>query len=53
MARPEFLRFAVMHWFPLTLRNLEGLMRQRGNDVSHETIRFWGHMFGSTFASKI
>jgi putative transposase len=39
--------------FPLSLRNLEDLLHERGIDVSHETIRFWWNRFGPTFASQI
>ena len=40
---PEIIRLAVMLYvrFPLSLRNVEGLLHERGIDVSHETIRFW------------
>ena len=27
--------------FPLSLRNVEDLLHERGVDVSHETVRFW------------
>ena len=39
--------------FPLSLRNVEDLLRERGIDVSHETIRFWWDRFGPMFASAI
>lgn len=39
--------------FPLSLRNVEDLLHERGVDVSHETIRFWWHRFGPLFASEI
>ncbi len=39
--------------FPLSLRNVEDLLRERGIDVSHETIRFWWNRFGPMFASEI
>ena len=40
---PEIIRLAVMMYvrFPLSLRNVEGLLHERGIEVSHETIRFW------------
>ena len=40
---PEVIRLAVMMYvrFPLSLRNVEDLLHERGVDVSHETIRFW------------
>jgi putative transposase len=38
---PEIIRLAVMMYvrFPLSLRNIEGLLHERGVDISHETIR--------------
>jgi putative transposase len=40
---PEVIRLAVMPYvrFPLSLRNIEDLLHERGIDVSHETVRFW------------
>ncbi len=39
--------------FPLSLRNVEDLVHERGIDVSHETVRFWWHRFGPMFAADI
>jgi len=39
--------------FPLSLRNVEDLLHERGIDVIHETIRFWWNRFGSMFAAEI
>jgi len=39
--------------FPLSLRNVEDLLHERGIEVSHETIRFWWNRFGPQFASEI
>ena len=39
--------------FPLSLRNVEDLLHERGIEVSHETVRFWWHRFGPMFASEI
>lgn len=52
---PEIIRLAVMMYvrFPLSLRNVEDLLHERGIDISHETIRFWWNRFGPLFASKI
>jgi putative transposase len=36
--------------FPLSLRNVEDLLHERGVDVSHETVRFWWNRFGPMFA---
>ena len=38
---------------PLSLRNVEDLLYERGIDVSHETIRFWWNRFGQMFAAEI
>jgi len=52
---PEIIRLAVMLYvrFPLSLRNVEDLLHERGIDVSHETVRFWWHRFGPMFAAEI
>jgi putative transposase len=39
--------------FPLSLRNVEDLLHERGIEVSHETSRFWWNRFGPMFASEI
>jgi len=39
--------------FPLSLRNVEDLLHERGIEVSHESGRFWWHRFGPMFASDI
>jgi len=39
--------------FPLSLRNLEDLLHERGIDVSHETVRFWWNRFGPMLAAQI
>lgn len=40
---PEIMRLAVMMYtrFPLSLRNVEDLMHERGIDISYKTVRFW------------
>jgi putative transposase len=52
---PEIIRLAVMLYvrFPLSLRNVEDLLHERGIEVSHETIRFWWNRFGPIFAAEI
>ena len=49
------IRLAVMlnELFPLSLRNVEDLLHERGIDVSHETIRYWWNRFGPLFAAEI
>ena len=52
---PEIIRLAVMLYvrFPLSLRNVEDLLHERGIEVSHETVRFWWLRFGPMFAAEI
>ena len=49
------IRLAVMMYirFPLSLRNVEDLLHERGIDISHETVRFWWNRFGPLFAAEI
>jgi putative transposase len=51
----EIIRLAVMMYvrFPLSLRNVEDILHERGVEISHETVRFWWHRFGPLFASEI
>lgn len=52
---PEIIRLAVMMYvrFPLSLRNVEDLLRERGIDICYEKERFlWGR-FGRLFATEI
>ena len=41
---PEVIRLVVMMYvhFPLSLRNVEDLLFERGIDICHETIRYLG-----------
>ncbi|WP_347718551.1 IS6 family transposase [Sphingomonas sp.] len=52
---PELIRQVVMMYirFPLSLRNVEDLLFERGYDLCHETVRFWWNRFGPLFASEI
>jgi putative transposase len=52
---PEILRLAVMMYvrYPLSLRNVEDLLHERGIDITHETVRFWWNRFGTIFAAEI
>src|ERR1700722_6274663 len=45
--RDEYVRY------PLSLRNVEDLLAERGIDISHETVRFWWNRFGPMFAAEI
>ena len=52
---PEVIRLVVMMYvrFPLSLRNVEDLLFERGIDLCHETVRFWWNRFGPMFAGDI
>jgi putative transposase len=39
--------------FPLSLRNVEDLLHERGVDICHETVRYWWNRFGPLFAREI
>ncbi len=52
---PEVIRLVVMMYvkYPLSLRNVEDLLAERGIDISYETVRFWWNRFGPMFAAEI
>ena len=52
---PEVIRLVVMMYvrYPLSLRNVEDLLAQRGIDICHETVRLWWNRFGPMFAAEI
>jgi putative transposase len=52
---PEVIRLVVMMYvrFPLSLRNVEDLLFERGIDICHETVRQWWNRFGPMFAGDI
>lgn len=43
----------LYHRFPLSYRDVQELLHQRGIEVSHETVREWCIKFGSLFAQKL
>ncbi len=51
----EVIRLVVMLYvrFPLSLRNVEDLLFERGIDICHETVRLWWKRFGPMFAADI
>jgi len=52
---PEIIQLSVLMYvrFPLSLRNVEDLLHERGIDISHESVRLWVDRFGTYFAHKI
>lgn len=45
---PPIIRLAVMLHvrYPLSLRNVEDFLHERGIEISHETVRFWWNRLG-------
>ncbi len=52
---PKAIRLVVMMYvnYPLSLRNVENLLHERGIDLCHETVRKWWNRFGPMFAAEI
>ena len=52
---PDVIRIVVIMYvrFPLSLRNVEDLLFERGIDLCHETVRMWWNRFGPLFAGDI
>ena len=52
---PAVIRLVVMMYvrYPLSLRNVEDLLFERGIDLCHETVRLWWNRFGPMFAADI
>ena len=52
---PKIIRLTVMMYvgFPLSLRQVEDLLHERGIDICHETVRVWWNRFGPMFAAEI
>jgi putative transposase len=52
---PEAIRLVVMMYvrFPLSLRNVEDLLFERGIDICHETVRHWWSRLGPLFAADL
>ena len=43
---PEVIRLAVMMYirYPLSLRQVEDILFERGIDICHETVRYWWNL---------
>ncbi len=52
---PQIIRLVMMMYvrFPLSLRDAEGLLCERGIAICHETVRHWWNRFGPLFAAYI
>ena len=51
---PDVIRLAVLMYvkYPLSLRNVEDLLHERGVDICHETVRYWWNRFGPLAVRK-
>jgi putative transposase len=38
--------------FPLSLRQVEDILHERGIDICHETVRYWWNQFGPLYANQ-
>jgi putative transposase len=49
------IRLVVLMYvhYPLSPRNVENLLFERGIDICHETVRLWWNRFGPMFAGEI
>ena len=52
---PGIIRLAVMMYarFPLSLRQVEDLLHERGINICYKTVRAWWNRFGPMFAAEI
>ena len=49
---PEIIKLAVMYYvrYPLSLRQVEDILHERGIDICYETIRYWWNKLGPTIS---
>ncbi len=52
---PEIIKLAVMYYirYPLSLRNVEDILHERGIDICHETIRYWWNKLGPIISKEM
>ena len=52
---PEVIGLTVMMYirYPLSLRQVEDLLFERGINICHDTVRFWWNRFGPMVAAEI
>ena len=52
---PEVICLTVILYirYPLSLRQVEDILFERGIDIRHETVRLWWNRFGTMFAAEI
>lgn len=52
---PEIIKLTVMYYicYPLSLRQVEDILHERGIDICHETVRYWWNKFNTLFVKDI
>lgn len=52
---PQIIKLAIMYYvrYPLSLRNVEDILHERGIDICHEAIRYWWHKLGPIVAKDL
>ncbi len=52
---PEIIKLAIMYYirYPLSLRQVEDILHERGIDICHETIRYWWNKLGPVIAKDL
>ena len=52
---PDVILLAVMMYvrFPISLRSVEDLLRERCIDISHGAVRYWWNRFAPMFTAEI
>jgi putative transposase len=52
---PEIIKLAIIYYvrYPLSLRQVEDILHERGIDICHETIRYWWNKLGPVLAKDM
>lgn len=52
---PEIIKLAIMYYirYPLSLRNVEDILHERGINICHETVRYWWNKLGPVIAKGL
>ena len=52
---PEIIKLAIMYYvfYPLSLRNVEDILHERGIDICYETARYWWNKLGPVVAKEL
>ena len=52
---PDIIKMAIMYYvrYPLSLRQVEDILHERGIDICHETVRYWVDKLGSFIAKDL